>query len=174
LRGESDLLPVEMVLKIATQIADALNYAHAMGATHGSIGLDNILVTGHGVAKLAELGFAKGLENLGQVHKGIGQFTAPEQIGPPPKTEARSDIYALGGVLFALLSGSLPFKAATEQELALKIRAGKRESLQKLRSSLPSNVIKIVDKAMAPAIKDRYANASEMQKALAAAAAKLH
>ncbi len=171
-RGENNPLPVEMVLKIGSQVADALNYAHAMGATHGRIGLDNILVTKNGMVKLAELGFAKGLENFPPALRGVSQFSAPEQLSVPPKTEARSDIYALGVVLFTLLSGSLPFKAASEQELAQKIRAGKHESLQKLRPTLPPDLVKVVEKAMSPAGKDRYANGAELLKALTGAAAK--
>lgn len=174
LRGASNPLPVEMVLQIGSQVADALNYAQVQRIIHGSIGLDNILVTRHGMAKLAELGFAKGLENLGQGSKGVTPFTAPEQIGPSPQTGPRTDIYALGAVLFTLLCGKPPYTAPTEQELAQKILGGKHESLQKLRPSLPAEVYKIVEKAMSPPMKARYPNAAELQEALAAVVAKLH
>jgi serine/threonine-protein kinase len=168
-------LPVETVLEIGIQIASALAHAHAQGICHGSIGLGNILVTRHGIAKLAELGFTQGLEDAGRrAGRGVSQFTAPEQLQFPHVTEPPADIYALGAVLFVLFSGRFPFRGRTEGELEQKIVSGRHESLQQLQPSLPAELCKVVERAMSPRPADRRPDAAALQQELTAIRDGLH
>ena len=133
--------------------------------------LDNIIYTNHGISKLAELGFAKGLKEAGidadMDKKHITQFSAPEQLQVPPQIEQRTDVYAMGACLFMMLSGHLPFSARTDEELEDKILRGEHESLYALRPTLPHELFDIVDKALKADPAERYANAGEMHRAVA-------
>ena len=169
--GPGRPLPVETTLEVGVQICGALSHAHAQGIYHGSLDLDNILVTRHGIAKLGELGFTKWLEDSGFHDESAArpkptQFSAPEQLQFPPQVEPRTDIYALGVVLFVMMSGHLPFNAPTEDVLERKILEGQHESLQSLRTTLPTELCSAINKAMAPDLDQRYRDAAEFQREL--------
>jgi len=165
-------LPTRRALEIGVQIAGALDYAHAQQVIHGRITPAVIFVTGHGIAKLAELGFARALQDAGlDIEEAparravISQFVAPEQLREPPLADARTDIYSLGVVLYLMLAGRLPF-AAKGDTLRARIAVGQAEPLQRANPALPEAVCTAVARAMAPEPAKRYARAGELQAAL--------
>ena len=115
-------LPVGEAVRILTEVADALSYAHRNGVVHRDIKPDNILLSdGHAV--VADFGVAKAvtassgassLTSLG-VALGTPAYMAPEQAAADPHTDHRADIYAVGALAYEMLSGQPPFTGATPQ-----------------------------------------------------------
>ena len=168
--GRVAFMPVDKALDIGIHIAGALSYAHGQNVFHADMSLDNIVVTRHGIAKLADTGFARELAGLGgaggKAVPRVSQFTAPEQFAGSPGGGPAADVYALGVVMFVMLSGHLPFAARTDAELRAKISAGQHESLQRLRASLPADLCHVIEKTMSPQPEHRYASAGEFQQEL--------
>jgi serine/threonine protein kinase len=112
---ETGPLAPSAAVQIAVQLARALEYAHASGVIHRDIKPENVLIDGAGRARLADFGLAKlrgdGLE-LGRTETGLAlgtpQYMAPEQLTRPGEVDHRADLYALGVLLYELLTGHLP------------------------------------------------------------------
>jgi len=168
-RGRKRPLDAHLSVEIIWQIAEALQYAHTRNLLHLNITPDNILVTPHNIAKLAEIGFLQSLKDSG-IHRPSRtsgqsdalQFSSPELLDPTAGSDGRSDIYSLGAVLFLMLSGHLPFCASDESELLRKIGEGNHESLSALNRSLPERLIQIVNRAIAVRCEQRYQTAEEL------------
>jgi len=114
-RQEGDLLPLEEVGRIIDQVAQALDYAHRRGMIHRDVKPANILLSSEGEAVLADFGVARMLEGPRYTLTGImgtPDYMSPEQ-GLGQEVDARSDVYALGVVLYEMLVGEVPFKADT-------------------------------------------------------------
>ena len=180
-RGRNRPLDPAQTVGIISQVVEALEYAHSQSLLHRNITPDNILVTKHGIAKLAEIGFAKSLEDSGlRKPTRPGEqldalyFSAPEVLQNPKAASDLSDIYSLGSVMFLMLSGHPPFRGASEMQIMEKVRQGRHESLQKLQRSVPDEIVRIVDRAMAAHPRKRYQNASELQQGLRRARDHLH
>ncbi|HMP59509.1 MAG TPA: serine/threonine-protein kinase [Gemmatales bacterium] len=113
-------IPHEEVLKIAIQICKALTHAHQQEMVHRDLKPSNLLLSRDGVIKLADFGVAKlfGMNSLSAADAVIGtaDYVSPEQAAGKPVTR-RSDIYALGVVLYQLLTSRLPFSAETAAEM---------------------------------------------------------
>jgi len=168
-RGRKRPLDAYLSVEIIRQIAEALQYAHTRNLLHLNITPDNILVTPHNIAKLAEIGFLQSLKDSGiyrpsrtSEQSDALQFASPELLDPAAGPDERSDIYSLGAVLFLMLSGRLPFSAGDESELLKKIREGNHESLSAFNRSLPDRLIKIVNRAIAFRPEQRYQSAEEL------------
>ena len=107
-------LSVEDVLKLAPQICDALDYSHAKGVVHRDIKPANILINERGIVKIADFGLAKLKEpqniQLTQTDTAVGtpRYMAPEQLESPTETDHRADLYALGVMLYEMLTGKVP------------------------------------------------------------------
>lgn len=160
-------------VEIVEQIAGALDYIHSQSVLHRHVSPANIVVTEHGIAKLANLGFARGLaesglsaalspaERIAEV-----QFVAPELLADPRAASPASDIYSLGAVLYLTTSGQKPFRGTGESDLVEKVRAGIRLPVTDVRNDLPEDLPGIIESAMAVKPADRIARAAEMQSAL--------
>ncbi|MFD3164825.1 protein kinase [Herpetosiphon sp. NSE202] len=115
-------MPLEKVLKITTELADALEYAHSQGILHRDIKPANVLIRPNGSAVLVDLGLARLANSESQEHQltqsgmiiGTLSYMAPEQI-QAQQLDARTDIYALGVLLFQMVTGRLPFEGDTPQ-----------------------------------------------------------
>jgi serine/threonine protein kinase len=108
--------PIERVLSVGLQIARALEHAHRQGVTHRDIKPENILLTGDDFVKVVDFGLvlidgATAVTRSAQ-HVGTPLYMSPEQLGAPGGVGPHSDVYALGLVLFELLTGSPAFEAA--------------------------------------------------------------
>ncbi len=115
-------MPLEKVLKITVELAEALEYAHSQGILHRDIKPANVLIRPNGSAVLVDLGLARLANSESQEHQltqsgmiiGTLSYMAPEQIQAQP-LDARTDIYALGVLLFQMITGRLPFEGDTPQ-----------------------------------------------------------
>ncbi len=163
-------LPVDYVVSTLKPIASALDYAHARGILHRDIKPSNILMNMEGTPVLGDFGLAKmmergaGLTQAGMI-VGTPEYMSPEQCSGEGVASA-ADIYSLGVVAYQMLTGQLPFMAATP---AAVINAQLHNQLPPPRSINPDlspEVEGVLLKALAKAPKDRYRTAAGMVKAL--------
>jgi serine/threonine protein kinase len=160
-------------LNIALCCAEALKHAHEMGTIHRDIKPDNILVTKTGVAKVADFGLAKALDDdvsMTQSGAGLGTplYMAPEQARDAKHVDQRADIYALGATLYHLLTGALPFTGDSALELILAKEKGKFPPARQLNAEVPEKLDLILDRMMAKDPKHRYPQCEEVINDLAA------
>ncbi|MDQ3106510.1 MAG: serine/threonine protein kinase [Actinomycetota bacterium] len=160
------------VLRVAGDVLGALGAAHAAGTVHRDVKPGNILMAGDGCAKVADFGIAKSLEvaeaaDLTSTNQLIGTpaYVAPERILGEPAT-VRSDLYAMGVVLYEALSGRKPFAGTTPVATAYAIRHETPPALGTLRPDLPAHVVAAVERAMDREPARRFATAAEMAEAL--------
>ncbi len=167
--NEDGALPWKWSINIAIQIASALEAAHKNNIIHRDIKPHNIIITEDGVAKVTDFGIAKAVSNstitafgttIGSVH-----YFSPEHARGG-FTDAKSDLYSLGVVLYEMLTGRVPFDADTPVSIALKHMQEKPIEPIKLNPSIPFAVNQIIVKAMQKEPNLRYQSATEMLKDL--------
>jgi TolB-like protein/tRNA A-37 threonylcarbamoyl transferase component Bud32/tetratricopeptide (TPR) repeat protein len=167
-------LPTDEALRLARGVADALAYAHARGIIHRDIKPANILL-GAGHALVADFGVARALtaggEALTQTGLAVGtpQYMSPEQALGEPGVDARTDVYAVGAVLFEMLAGEPPFKGATAQAILAKALTQEVPPLQSVRSGVPAAAADVVARATERQAANRYGSAGDLVAALGAA-----
>lgn len=166
---EDGFLSWKWSINIAIQIASALDMAHKNSIIHRDIKPHNIMITEEGVAKVTDFGIAKAVSNstitafgttLGSVH-----YFSPEHARGG-YTDAKSDLYSLGVVLYEMVTGKVPFDADTPVSIALKHMQEEPEEPIKLNKNVPFALNQIIMKALRKDPNDRYQNASEMIKDL--------
>ncbi len=144
---------VPTVLWIARQVAEALQALHGAGWMHGDIKPGNIFLSPKGHATLLDLGFARRKHESGSAADrcvtGTYNYMAPELTTPRLRADVHSDIYALGVVLFELLSGRLPFRRTVAAELASQHKRAIPPDLARLAPHLPSEVVRLVHQMLA-------------------------
>ena len=150
---------------------DALEYAHQRNVVHRDVKPANILLHADGRLMLSDFGLAKILDGSGlpaaprnRPDAGTPEYMAPEQI--EGRTDARADVYAVGVVLYLLLTGHLPFTGATSNAVMDGHLYGLPEPLRSLNRSVPPAMEAVVLRALAKHPDDRYQRASELGAAL--------
>src|SRR5690606_18115149 len=145
-------MPVEDVLRIADEVADALHYAHTRGVVHRDIKPENILLDG-GHAVVADFGIAHAVggstaERMTQVGMSLGtpHYMSPEQ-GSGDDVDGRTDLYALGCVTWEMLTGSPPFHATNPMAVLVKHAVEPVPSLAALRADVSEVVVAAVQRA---------------------------
>jgi serine/threonine-protein kinase len=171
--GREAQLGVAETLRIAGQVAGALAHAHGKGIVHRDIKPENILLAGD-QALVADFGIAKALdassaEKLTETGLSLGtpSYMSPEQ-GSGGAVDARSDIYALGCVLYEMLAGGPPFTGPTAQSILARHAVDPVPPLRTVRSTIPEAVERAVERALAKVPADRFATAAEFAEALVA------
>ena len=158
-------LPWKWSVNVAIQIASALEMAHRNNIIHRDIKPHNIIITEDGVAKVTDFGIAKAVSNstitafgttIGSVH-----YFSPEHARGG-FTDAKSDLYSLGVVMYEMLTGRVPFDADTPVSVALKHMQEEPQEPIELNPNLPSSINKIVMKALQKDVTLRYQSATEM------------
>jgi eukaryotic-like serine/threonine-protein kinase len=171
LRREQQL-PVHDALRIATDAARALQYAHDHGVIHRDIKPENLLLTKDGSTLVADFGIARALsaadDRLTETGLSVGTptYMSPEQSAGDRHVDARSDVYSLGTVLYEMLVGEPPFTGPTAQTVIAKRLSGEVPRVRHVRPSVPDSVEQAVTRALAPVAADRFASADEFARAL--------
>ncbi|MCW6005450.1 serine/threonine protein kinase [Micromonospora sp. CPCC 205371] len=166
-------LPVERAVAIAEQVSDALAAAHAAGVIHRDIKPGNLLVDGAGVVKVCDFGIARLQVRDGSAltsHSetvGTCEYMAPEQATGEP-VDARTDLYALGCVLHAMLTGRPPFLGETAMAVLHQHLERAPVPVRALRSDVPAELDHLIGRLLAKSQGDRPATATEVRDALAA------
>lgn len=163
-------LPPALATPIIRQALEGLAHAHRKGVLHRDIKPANLMVTPDGVVKLMDFGIAKiaGGQKMTQVNRVVGtlEYLSPEQLqGQDPSQQ--SDLYAMGVLLYELLTGKVPFQASTDYDLMKSIVQDKPTPIRKLDSTLSKNLEISVAKALEKKPSNRYTNAYEFNQSLA-------
>ena len=165
-------LPVADAIRITTEVASALDYAHRHGVIHRDIKPENILLH-DGQALVADFGIALAASKAGGsrmtetgMSLGTPHYMSPEQAMGEREITARSDVYALGAVLYEMLSGDPPFTGSTAQAVVARVVTESPRSLITQRHTIPRNIEAAVMTALEKLPADRFATAAEFAEAL--------
>ena len=172
---EDGQMSVEETRRVLREVADALAYAHARGVIHRDIKPDNILldkesgramVTDFGIARAIQEGSDSRLTATG-VAIGTPAFMSPEQAAGDREIDGRTDLYALGVVAYQMLSGRLPFQAATTASMLMKQITERPTPVNQLRADCPADLAATVMSLLEKEPENRVASASALSRALA-------
>ncbi|MDQ3962630.1 MAG: Stk1 family PASTA domain-containing Ser/Thr kinase [Actinomycetota bacterium] len=165
--AEGPLLP-ERAAEIASDVAKALDRAHSGGLVHRDIKPSNIMITNSGQTKVTDFGIARALGGNGEQTMtqtgmviGTASYLAPEQAQGNP-VDGRSDVYALGVVLFEMLTGDPPFTGETPLAIAYKHVRENPDAPSVRNADVPQALDSVTLKALAKNPDNRYASATEM------------
>ncbi|HEU5153831.1 MAG TPA: serine/threonine-protein kinase, partial [Gemmatimonadales bacterium] len=169
LRREGQL-PLADAVTIARETADALGYAHEHGVIHRDIKPENLLLTG-GHTMVADFGVARALGDEVQHLTGTGlAIGTPEYMSPEQATsghvDGRTDVYALGCVLYEMIAGQPPYAGPTAVHVLGRAMTEPYRPLRSLRETVPPALDQVAEIALARAPADRYSTAAEMARAL--------
>jgi serine/threonine-protein kinase len=172
-------LPMEDVLQLGREVADALDYAHQHGVVHRDIKPENVLLAG-GHARVADFGIATALEAAAGARDpradrltgtgitvGTPAYMSPEQAAGARTLDGRSDIYSLGCMLYEMLAGEPPFTGSTPQAVIARRFAKPPPSVRQLRPAVPPAVEEVLSRALAREPADRFQTAAALGQALA-------
>ncbi|MBI4537182.1 MAG: protein kinase [candidate division NC10 bacterium] len=164
-------LPLDLAARLLGQTADALEYAHGRGIVHRDIKPANILITGGNTAKVSDFGIARLAE--GDITRtgtilGSPGYMSPEQIAGL-KLDGRSDIFALGAVLYEAVSGEKAFPGESISAIAYRIVHEDPTPLKRLNPAFPVALDACLKKALAKDPARRYARAADLARDLRAA-----
>jgi serine/threonine-protein kinase len=164
---------IDEAVKIATEVADALDYAHQNGVIHRDIKPENILlhngrpmVMDFGIA-LAVSAAAGGRMTETGLSLGTPHYMSPEQATADKAITARSDVYSLASVLYEMLTGEPPHMGTSAQQIIMKIVTEEAAPVTRLRKSVPANVAAALAQALEKLPADRFDSAKAFAEALA-------
>jgi serine/threonine protein kinase len=168
-------LSIGVACAFTLQILEGLEAAHALGVVHRDLKPENVFVT-HGtqktVVKLIDFGIAKvrrdGAANLtlAGVTMGTAEYMAPEQAFSADRADARSDLYAVGVMLYEMVSGARPVEGDDPRTIAMKVERGEVKPLVHALPSVPPPLAGLAHRAMAARAEMRFQSAAEMRLAL--------
>ena len=165
-------LSIEDSVAIARAVADALDYAHRRNVIHRDIKPENMLLQ-EGSPLVADFGIALAVSRVAAermtetgLSLGTPSYMSPEQATGDRELTARSDIYALGSVLYEMLAGDPPFLGSNVRAVIAKIVGERPLKLRTIRDTVPAHIEAAVEKALAKVPADRFASAKEFAEAL--------
>jgi Tol biopolymer transport system component/tRNA A-37 threonylcarbamoyl transferase component Bud32 len=163
---------IEDTLHLAGEIADGLGYAHSKGVVHRDIKPENIMLSG-GHALITDFGIARAVREAGGerltetgLSLGTPEYMSPEQATGAPHIDARSDVYALGCVVYEMLVGEPPHTGPNPQAIMAKVLTQPVPSIREARETVPLGMDGTVARALAKLPADRFATAREFGDAL--------
>jgi serine/threonine-protein kinase len=166
-------LPIPDAVRIAREVASALDYAHRQGVIHRDIKPENILLH-DGQALVADFGIALAVQTAGGTRMtqtglslGTPQYMSPEQAMGERQIDARADVYAVGAVTYEMLVGEPPFTGPTVQAIVAKVLSERPTPLHTIRDTVPPGIEQAVLTALAKLPADRFATSAEFATALA-------
>ena len=173
LMKERGALPPADVVYFASQAADGLAHAHALGILHRDIKPSNLLLTDARKVKILDFGLGTLLEKddlpaaltAAGITVGTPDYLSPEQARMV-KLDGRSDLYSLGCTMYHLISGQLPFKGESSMDCIVGRITGKGIPISQVRPGLPPRLVQAIEKLMATNPDDRYQTADEAAAAL--------
>ena len=166
-------LGVKDAVTITRKVADALDYAHERGVVHRDIKPGNILLSERGEPLVADFGIALAVAQAGAgritetgLSLGTPHYMSPEQATGDRDVDPRSDVFALGCVLYEMLAGQPPFSASTAQAVLVKILTADAPSITSERRTVPPHVGAALAQALEKLPADRFTSAAEFATAL--------
>mgnify|MGYP002713036493 CR=1 FL=1 len=171
---ENGPLSIEESAKILQRLGSALDRAHGQGIIHRDLKPGNVLFDQYGDAFLADFGIVRVTDSASNLTAsgslvGTPMYMSPEQVYGDKELDGRSDIYALGIILFQMLTGHLPYEADTPAKLMMKHILDPVPDLLVDRPDLPVKAEAVVSRALAKERDDRFDTASDFSSALSAA-----
>ncbi len=173
-REAGNTVPVPLALHVAALLAGALDHAHNttdfedrdLGLVHRDVSPPNVLISSDGDVKLCDFGIAKALSKASQTRdgllKGKLKYMSPEQ-GSGGEVDHRSDIFSLGLVLYEMVTGEKVFDGSSEAEILEQVRDPKVVAPSERNPDVPSDVDRIVLKALEPDPGSRYQSAADLE-----------
>ncbi|HEX2449832.1 MAG TPA: protein kinase [Gemmatimonadales bacterium] len=168
-------LPPGEAAALGAEVADALAHAHAAGIVHRDIKPENILMGAGGHALLADFGIAGALDPITSGERSLTEtgiavgtplYMSPEQATGSGGYDGRSDIYALGAVVFEALTGRPPFDGDNVREIIVRRLVEEPPSARRIRPEVPAELDRVVRRAMARRREERFESAAEFGRAL--------
>jgi tRNA A-37 threonylcarbamoyl transferase component Bud32 len=161
-----DPLPPNEAARLTETLARAIGAAHKANVIHRDLKPANVLLTADGTPKITDFGLAKKLDEASQTQDGdvIGtpSYMAPEQAGGKKDVGPAADVYALGAILYDLLTGRPPFKAATTLDTLMQVVAEEPVPPGELNAKVPKDVETICLKCLSKDSRQRYATAEDL------------
>ncbi|WP_240360270.1 serine/threonine protein kinase [Pyxidicoccus caerfyrddinensis] len=175
LAAQGQAIPYPLCARIASAVCEGLTFAHefsdpdtgeALRMIHRDVSPDNILLSRSGNVKLVDFGIAKATSQAPQTQvgtlKGKVPYMAPEQLRNEP-LDPRTDVYALGVVLYEMVAGAKPFEASNEAALMRAILFEPFIPVAARREGAPEALLRIIQRALAKDRETRYADCRQMQ-----------
>ncbi len=172
------VVPIEEAAVILKRLGSALDHAHTQGIIHRDLKPGNILFDQYGDAYLADFGIvhvAASTEALTASGSLVGtpMYMSPEQVYGDKELDGRSDVYALGIILFQMLTGELPFTGDTPARVMMKHVMDPVPAILEKRPDLPRDTEEVIHKALAKQRDDRFSSATDLSQALSKATQKI-
>ncbi|MBI3244139.1 MAG: serine/threonine-protein kinase [Chloroflexi bacterium] len=170
---KSGAVPPEQCARVLSRLAGALDEAHGRGFIHRDLKPGNILFDQHGDAYISDFGIAKLVSGsttfTGSGVVGTPSYMSPEQGRGEKDIDGRSDVYALGAILFEMLTGEMPYQADTPVAVMLKHITEPVPRVLEVKPDLPPGCETVIERALAKERDERFPTAGELASALASA-----
>ncbi|MGB2956121.1 MAG: protein kinase [Anaerolineales bacterium] len=172
LRGlikQSGQLTIQKAVAICEQVCEGLTEAHSLGIVHRDLKPSNIMIDKEGNARIMDFGIARSLQEKGVTGSGVmigtPEYMSPEQV-EGKEADQRSDIYAVGIVLYEMLTGRVPFRGDTPLSIALKHKTEVPQDPRNLNTRIPEDLHGIVLRCLEKSKEDRFQNIEELLREL--------